>query len=690
MARQLVQTCAALGIMCALGAGASVPSASATPGWVGTSSLSEAPNGKHPQVAVATDAKGDTLVVWCQSVGASETIDAAWRPAGGTFSEPVEVSPTGDSAYHPVVAMEPQGNAIIAWLSRSIGSYEDEGYAEARSRAADGTLGTPVVLSQYPESEDPAVAMDSEGDGTVAWLQYTGGGREVEASIFADGRFSKRSVLSTRNPGSEGITATSPMLTSNFRGETAITWSAAEADQTGRPTSHYFMQLMRRSSGNVFGPAIDLLSECEGSPTVTMDAGGDVAMTWTRGGIVEAATLASNSATFDAPTVLSNFNTRLEGILNTQPTVAMDAAGEALVTWLSGTQPIAAILGGPLGEPVELAKAGAKASAPATAMDAQGDSMTVWIGEGGNHEGIPMVEGSARPAGGHFNPPLSLPTNGNVTTPIQVAIDSQGDAVSAWSASNGTRESIQVAGYQTTGPRLEALQAPTEGQAGAPLAFSVSPLSVWSTVASTTWSWGDGSPTTSGTDVAHVFDAPGTYQVSVSATDALGNVTNATRTVTIQAAPTVHTNPEPTPTLPKPEPQPKPKPKAKEAVVPVFTPLFATKAAIGGSTLGLFVEIASVRGARAGDTIVVRCTAGCQRPLHETVRVRKHHNARGTIAISPPLVVSQTTRVEIEVLAPGRVPRFVQYRFIRAGGKLIAHPTNRGCLSPTGRSRSCP
>jgi hypothetical protein len=261
-----------------------------------------------------------------------------------------------------------------------------------------------------------------------------------------------------------------------------------------------------------------------------------------------------------------------------------------------------------------------------------------------------------------------------------------------WSTSNGTREFIRVAGYQATGPSLEALQAPTEGQAGTPLAFSVSPLSVWSTVASTTWSWGDGSPNTSGTDATHAYDAPGTYQVSVSATDALGNTTNATRTVTIQAAPTLNPNttnkPKTTPTPPKSKP--KPKPKAKEAAVPVFKPLFVTKAAIGGSTLGLFVEIAAVGGAHARDTIVVRCTTGCQHPLRETVRVGKHHDARGTVAISPPLVVSATTRVEIELLAPGLVARFVQYRFIRAAGKLIAHPTHRGCLSPAGRARSCP
>jgi hypothetical protein len=366
------------------------------------------------------------------------------------------------------------------------------------------------------------------------------------------------------------------------------------------------------------------------------------------------------------------------------PQIAMNAAGEATVAWSSPSQAVTVATrsaADSYSNPVMLTGSGESTGTPAVAIDEQGDSEVVWMESNG------FVEGSTESAGGKFGEPVRLSSGGKTLGPVSAAMDSQGDGVSSWVSSEGANDIVQLAGYQATGPSLEMLQAPTEGQAGDPLAFSVSPLSVWSTIASTTWSWGDGSPDTSGTGVTHVFDAAGTYQVSVSATDALGNATNATRTVTIQAAPTVHTNPKTTPTLPKAKA--KPKPKAKEAAVPVFTPLFATKAAIGGSTLGLFIGIASVRGARAGDTIVVRCTAGCQRPLHETVHVGKHHNARGTIAISPPLVVSQTTRVEIEVLAPGRVPRFVQYRFIRAGGKLIAHPTRKGCLPPGGRARSC-
>jgi hypothetical protein len=139
-------------------------------------------------------------------------------------------------------------------------------------------------------------------------------------------------------------------------------------------------------------------------------------------------------------------------------------------------------------------------------------------------------------------------------------------------------------------------------------------------------------------------------------------------------------------------PSPAPhKPKAPpEAVASVFTPLFETQASGGGGQLGLLVGIAAVTGARNGDTIVVRCTAGCSHPLREIVHVRKHHDAHGTIAISPPLALRGTTRLEIELMAPKHITRFVQYRFGRTGRGVIAHVLRKGCLSASGRPGTCP
>jgi hypothetical protein len=60
---------------------------------------------------------------------------------------------------------------------------------------------------------------------------------------------------------------------------------------------------------------------------------------------------------------------------------------------------------------------------------------------------------------------------------------------------------------------------------------------VWSPL-TTTWSWADGSQTT-GADATHTYAAAGTYKVTVTVADQVGNEASTTRSITITPAPTV-------------------------------------------------------------------------------------------------------------------------------------------------------
>jgi PKD repeat protein len=60
----------------------------------------------------------------------------------------------------------------------------------------------------------------------------------------------------------------------------------------------------------------------------------------------------------------------------------------------------------------------------------------------------------------------------------------------------------------------------------------VAPLDVWNPVLSEGFSFGDGTAS-SGVSATHTYTAPGSYQVSATATDVLGNVTTTTQTLTI-------------------------------------------------------------------------------------------------------------------------------------------------------------
>ena len=114
--------------------------------------------------------------------------------------------------------------------------------------------------------------------------------------------------------------------------------------------------------------------------------------------------------------------------------------------------------------------------------------------------------------------------------------DPQGNLTAVWQFFDGDNEIVQADGYDAAGPQLRALSIPTGGTAGIPVPFSVSPLDVWSPVASTSWSFGDGQTATDDT-VTHTYANPGIYTVRISSADTLSNTTSTTVNITIAARP---------------------------------------------------------------------------------------------------------------------------------------------------------
>ncbi len=79
---------------------------------------------------------------------------------------------------------------------------------------------------------------------------------------------------------------------------------------------------------------------------------------------------------------------------------------------------------------------------------------------------------------------------------------------------------------------LNGLSTPTGAVTGTSTTFSVAPTDQITSVASTTWSYGDGT-TASGASVTHAFASPGTYSMSVTSTDASGNSTTQSAKITV-------------------------------------------------------------------------------------------------------------------------------------------------------------
>ena len=133
-----------------------------------------------PQVAMG--AHGDAVAVWELDGGEHWSIQASSMPAGGGWQAPVDLSEAGQNAYHPQLGMDAQGDAVAAWEVEQGKDWSVKSVA----KPADGGWQAPVTVSQITEHGElfPQVAIDSQGDALAAWELYDGTHYLVQAAGY--------------------------------------------------------------------------------------------------------------------------------------------------------------------------------------------------------------------------------------------------------------------------------------------------------------------------------------------------------------------------------------------------------------------------------------------------------------------------------------------------------------------------
>jgi hypothetical protein len=171
-------------------------------------------------------------------------------------------------------------------------------------------------------------------------------------------------------------------------------------------------------------------------------------------------------------------------------------------------------------------------SPPAVAASRSGSAVVAWKQDVAPFRMLAVV----RSAGGELSPVAEISPAQDAYPPFtSAAMDDEGNAVVAWSAHTGAEPTKgfrgAIAGFDGAGPRFTSLDVPASGAAGQSLGFSASALDVWSAVGPPTWRFGDGG-SAAGDSVTHSF-AGGSYEVTASVGDALGNTTSARRRLSV-------------------------------------------------------------------------------------------------------------------------------------------------------------
>jgi hypothetical protein len=300
------------------------------------------------ELSMALNDNGDVALVWTRTDPnsakdkAATIVEAAVRPAGGSFSEPEQVSlpieppieepsePTLHlSAVEPAVAIDPAGNVVVVWR------YFDgtDLVIEASERPAGGNAFTAPpdeISAGGVDSFDPAVAVDGGGNAIAVWAEAG----PVETIVKGSFRPVNDDFEAAEDISAAGQRSLEPDIAVTRAGVATVVWVSAEGEEITIQTSS------RPAGGSFSSPPVDLtpvpeeISLGRVDPQLRMNDAGDAIVAW-RGTASGGRAVVKVAARFGGESFPAPEEVSAPHPVVVNPGVAIDAAGNGTVVWES-------------------------------------------------------------------------------------------------------------------------------------------------------------------------------------------------------------------------------------------------------------------------------------------------------------------------------------------------------------------
>lgn len=251
--------------------------------WTHPSSVTDniSPDGQDawsPRAAI--DDNGNAIIVWRQSDGSkyqifkSEYRSGAWTYPSGLSDN---ISPDNQHAYNPRVAMDNNGNAMITWY-QSDGSSNQIFKSEYRSGA--WTHPSSLADNISPDGQnawDPQVAMDNNNNAIITWWQYSGSNFKIYKSEYRSGTWTHPSGLTDNiSPGNQD--AVTPQVAMDSGGNALITWHQSDGTYSRIYKSEYRSSVWTHPWGGSDNISPD--GQNAFSPQAVMNDNGNALIIW--------------------------------------------------------------------------------------------------------------------------------------------------------------------------------------------------------------------------------------------------------------------------------------------------------------------------------------------------------------------------------------------------------------------------
>ena len=294
--------------------------------------------GYYPQVAM--DDNGNAIIVWQGFDGSYyQVFKSEYR--NGSWTNPTDITDTvsigGQHAYAPQVAMDNNGNAIIVWYE-----FDGSNYQIFKSEYRNGSWTNPSNLLDNisPNGQDaytPHVAMDNIGNAIIVWRQWGGDTWQIYKSEYRSGSWTHPSSLADDNISIDGYSALDPLVAMDNNGNAIIVWYQSDGVNNQIFKSEYRSDTWTHPSGltdNISPNGYDATD-----PHVAMDDNGNAIIVWSQYDGTNTQILKSEyrSGSWTNPSGSSESinpnGTVTDGQPAGSPQVAMDNNGNAIIVW---------------------------------------------------------------------------------------------------------------------------------------------------------------------------------------------------------------------------------------------------------------------------------------------------------------------------------------------------------------------
>jgi Glycosyl hydrolase family 26 len=325
-----------------------------------------------PRVAVAPD--GTAAVAWTRFDGSNFLVQARRILPGGSVEEGTKnLSTTGQNSFSPQVAVGADGTATIVWKKFDGFHY----LVQERRIAADGTREASfhTLSASKQDAIEPEVAAAADGTATVVWSRFDGSDSIVqERQIGADGTPAE----ATRDLSAAEESAIEPRVAIAPDGTATVVWVRSDG-------ANQIVQARRIAPGDTPEPGVENLSAAGRSaaePELAVGADGVATVVWDRwdGGsfVVQLRRLSAQGVPG------ATLNLSASGRDAAEPRLALGPAGVASVVWsrFNGANFIVqrrdVAADGTLAATQDLSAAGRSASDPSLAWGSDGTFAATW------------------------------------------------------------------------------------------------------------------------------------------------------------------------------------------------------------------------------------------------------------------------------------------------------------------------